>query len=269
MATPKERKDVYIRGVHTDSVQGSRPIKFKSYVLPEYFYCTVYLFDSDGKKVTKANDKNFKVWSVELLIRVTAPETLETITTTIKGASTYKAHGVVKMINTSLTSLDTENLKEFSKLGKVKPSYYKSVADNRARVMGFVITSAVQSFKYKKQKDGSHFWPPFSRVQVPESELQVLAKGVVNNTYIKKDDTFYKEVARIYKQAIAEGEKPNEVLVQVYGLGNSKTKEGRVKTIQGWTAEAYRRGLISDKDKGKVSTVKKTVRKSTPRKKGK
>ena len=254
MATPKERKDVYIRGVHTDAVQGSRPIKFKSYVIPEYFYCTVYFFDSDGKKVTKASEKNFKVWSVELLIRVTAPETLETITTTIKGASAYKGHVVV--------SMGIDPIKELSKLGKVKPSYYKSVADNRARIMGFVITSAVQSFKYKKQKDGSHFWPPFSRVEVPESELQVLAKGAVNNTYIKLDDAFYKEVARLYKQAVANGEWPNEVIKQAYGRDSTKT-------VQGWTAEAYKRGLISDKDKGKVSTVKKTARKSATRKKGK
>ena len=254
MATPKERKDVYIRGVHTDAVQGSRPIKFKSYVIPEYFYCTVYLFDSDGKKVTKANDKNFKVWSVELLIRVTAPETLETISTTIKGASAYKGHVVV--------SMGLDPIKEFSKLGKIKPSYYKSVADNRARIMGFVITSAVQSFKYKKQKDGSHYWPPFSRVEVPESELQVLAKGAVNNTYIKLDDAFYKEVARLYKQAVANGEWPNEVIKQAYGRDSTKT-------VQGWTAEAYKRGLISDRDKGKVSTVKKTARKSATRKKAK
>ena len=254
MATPKERKDVYIRGVHTDAVQGSRPIKFKSYVIPEYFYCTVYLFDSDGKKVTKANDKNFKVWSVELLIRVTAPETLETISTTIKGASAYKGHVVV--------SMGVEPIKEFSKLGKIKPSYYKSVADNRARIMGFVITSAVQSFKYKKQKDGSHYWPPFSRVEVPESELQVLAKGAVNNTYIKLDDAFYKEVARLYKQAIANGEWPNEVIKQAYGRDSTKT-------VQRWTTEAHKRGLISDRDKGKVSTVKKTARKSATRKKAK
>ena len=254
MATPKERKDVYIRGVHTDAVQGSRPIKFKSYVVPEYFYCTVYLFDSDGKKVTKANDKNFKVWSVELLIRVTAPETLETISTTIKGASAYKGHVVA--------SFGVEPVKEFSKLGKIKPSYYKSVADNRARIMGFVITTAVQSFKYKKQKDGSHFWPPFSRVEVPESELQVLAKGAVNNTYIKLDDAFYKDIARLYKQAIANGEWPNEVIKQAYGRDSTKT-------VQRWTTEAHKRGLISDKDKGKVSTVKKTARKSATRKKAK
>jgi hypothetical protein len=252
MATPKERKDVYIRGVHTDAVEGSKPIKFKSYVIPEYFYCTVYLFDSDGKKVTKANDKNFKVWSVELLIKVTAPETLETISTTIKGASAYKGHVVA--------SFGVDPIKEFSKLGKIKASYYKSIADNRARIMGFAITSAVQSFKYKKQKDGSHYWPPFSRVEVPESELQVLAKGAVNNTYIKLDDAFYKEVARLYKQAVANGEWPNEVIKQAYGRDSTKT-------VQGWTAEAYKRGLISDRDKGKVSTVKKTARKSAPRKK--
>jgi len=252
MATPKERKDVYIRGVHTDAVEGSKPIKFKSYVVPEYFYCTVYLFDSDGKKVTKANDKSFKVWSVELLIKVTEPETLETISTTIKGASAYKGHVVA--------SFGVDPIKEFSKLGKIKASYYKSVADNRARIMGFAITSAVQSFKYKKQKDGSHYWPPFSRVEVSESELQVLAKGAVNNTYIKLDDAFYKEVARLYKQAVANGEWPNEVIKQAYGRDSTKT-------VQGWTDEAYKRGLISDRDKGKVSTVKKTARKSAPRKK--
>ena len=252
MATPKERKDVYIRGVHTDAVEGSKPIKFKSYVIPEYFYCTVYLFDSDGKKVTKANDKSFKVWSVELLIKVTAPETLETISTTIKGASAYKGHVVA--------SFGVDPIKEFPKLGKIKPSYYKSVADNRARIMGFAITQAVQSFKYKKQKDGSHYWPPFSRVEVSESELQVLAKGAVNNTYIKLDDAFYKEVARLYKQAVANGEWPNEVIKQAYCRDSTKT-------VQGWTAEAYKRGLISDRDKGKVSTVKKTSRKSAPRKK--
>jgi hypothetical protein len=252
MATPKERKDVYIRGVHTDAVEGSKPIKFKSYVVPEYFYCTVYLFDSDGKKVTKANDKNFKVWSVELLIKVTTPETLETITTTIKGASAYKGHAVV--------SMGLDPIKEFSKLGKVKPSYYKSVADNRARIMGFAITSAVQSFKYKKLKDGSHSWPLFSRVQVSESDLQVLAKDVINKTYIKLDDAHYKEVARLYKQAVTNGEWPNEVIKQAYGRDSTKT-------VQGWTAEAYKRGLISDRDKGKVSTVKKTARKSAPRKK--
>ena len=246
MPTPKERKDVYLQGAFTDAVSGAKPIKFKGFVLPEYFTCTVYLFDSDGKEVTKANVKRFKVWSVELLVRVTAPETLETITTTIKGASTYKGHVVV--------SMGVDEIKELAKLQKVKPSYYKAVADNRARLMGWVITSAVQSFIYKKQKDGTHYWPPFSRVKVSEADLQLLATGAIDNTYLKKDDAFYKEVARIYKQAVADGEWPNEVLKEKF----PKEPAYSTKTVQGWTLECYERGLLSDKDKGKPTKVKKT-----------
>lgn len=253
MPTPTEKKEVFIRGVFTQAVPNSRPIKFKTYQLPEYFYCTVYLFDSDGKKVSKANENKFKVWSVEFLIRVSTPDTLETITTTIKGASTYKGHTVA--------SLGTDEIKEFSKLGKLKPSYYKSVAENRARVMGWVITSAVQSLVYKKGKDGSHGWPIGGRRVIDETELQVLATGAVNSAYLTLDDAFYKEVARIYKKAKADGEWPNEVLKQVFNRDSTKT-------VQGWTTEAYKRGYLTDKDKG-VSTVRKTARKKATERKGK
>lgn len=253
MPTPKDKKEVFIRGVFTQAVPNSRPIKFKTYQLPEYFYCTVYLFDSDGKKVNKANENKFKVWSVEFLIRVSTPDTLETIMTTIKGASVYKGHAVV--------SFGTDHIKELSKLGKVKPSYYKSVAENRARVMGWVITSAVQSLVYKKGKDGSHSWPIGARRVIDETELQVLATGVINSAYLTKDDAFYKEVARIYRKALADGEWPNEVLKQLYGRDSTKT-------VQGWTTEAYKRGYLTDKDKG-VSTVRKIARKKATERKGK
>ena len=251
--TPTEKKEVFIRGVFTQAVPNSRPIKFKTYQLPEYFYCTVYLFDSDGKKVSKANENKFKVWSVEFLIRVSTPDTLETITTTIKGASTYKGHTVA--------SLGTDEIKEFSKLGKIKPSYYKSVAENRARVMGWVITSAVQSLVYKKGKDGSHGWPIGGRRVIDETELQVIATGVINSAYLTLDDAFYKEVARIYKKAKADGEWPNEVLKQVFNRDSTKT-------VQGWHNEATKRGYLTEKDKG-VSTVRKTARKKATERKGK
>ncbi len=253
MPTPKDKKEVFIRGVFTQAVPNSRPIKFKTYQLPEYFYCTVYLFDSDGKKVNKANENKFKVWSVEFLIRVSTPDTLETIMTTIKGARVYKGHAVV--------SFGIDQIKELSKLGKVKPSYYKSVAENRARVMGWVITSAVQSLVYKKGKDGSHSWPIGARRVIDETELQVLATGVINSAYLTKDDAFYKEVARIYRKALADAEWPNEVLKQLYGRDSTKT-------VQGWTTEAYKRGYLTDKDKG-VSTVRKIARKKATERKGK
>jgi hypothetical protein len=156
--------------------------------------------------------------------------------------------------------MGVDQIKELSKLQNVKPSYYKAVADNRARLMGWAITSAVQSFIYKKRKDGAHYWPLFSRVEVSETDLQVLATGAVNNTYLKLNDAFYKEVARLYKKAVADGEWPNEVIKQAY-------QRNSTKTVQAWTAECYKRGLLTDKDKGKVSTGRKPVRK-TIRKKG-
>lgn len=253
METPKDKKDVFMRGRFTEAVPNARPIKFKSYQLPEYFYCTVYLFDSNGKKVTNATAKNFKTWSVKFLIRVSTPDTLETITTTITGASAYKGHTVA--------SFGLDEIREFSKLGKIKPSYYKTVAEYRVKFMGWVITEAVQTLVYKKAKDGGHSWPIGARREISESDLEVLATGVINKSYLTLDDAFYKEVARIYKQAKKDGEKPNEVIKQVY-------QRDSTKTVQGWTTEAYKRGYLSDKDKG-VSTVRKTARKKATERKGK
>jgi hypothetical protein len=247
--TPKEKKDLYPRGFFVDAVQGSKPIAFQEYRLPEYFIFTAYFFDNDGKKVTKDNSKNFKAWSVEFLIRVTKVETLEVISSTIKGATDFKGHTVVSF---------GRDLKEtLNKFQTVKPTYYKSLADNRARLMGYAVTSAVQSFVYKKGKDGSHLWPLFSHKEVSEKALQALAKVAVNNSYVRKDHAFFVEVARIYKEAKANGEWPNEVLKQKF----PKVPEYSTKTVQGWTNECVRLGLLTDKDKGKVSTVKKTARK--------
>jgi hypothetical protein len=242
MATDK--RNLYPRGNYVDAVQGSKPIKFQGYLLPEYFSFTIYFYDSDGKKVTKENGKDFKTWSVELLIRVTKDETLEVINTIIKGATTYKGHVVV-------TTKEPKD--DFHKFQPVKATYYKSLADNRALLMGYAVTSAVQSFVYKKGKDGSHYWPLFSRVEVSEQDLQVLAKGTINKSYVRKDFAFYQEVARIYKEAVELGEHPNNYLMQKYG--KEKT------TVQGWTKVCRDKGLLGKAEKGKVSTVRKTARK--------
>lgn len=237
-------KNLYPRGDYVDAVQGSKPIKFQGYVLPEYFSFTIYFYDSEGKKVTKENGKDFKTWSVELLIRVTKDETLEVINTIIKGATTYKGHVVV-------TTKEPKD--DFHKFQPVKATYYKSLADNRALLMGYAVTSAVQSFVHKKGKDGSHYWPLFSRVEVSEQDLQVLAKGTINKSYVRKDFAFYQEVARIYKEAVELGEHPNNYLMQKYG--KEKT------TVQGWTKVCRDKGLLGKAEKGKVSTVRKTARK--------
>lgn len=243
MATPRTRRQVYKRGDYVEAVPTSKPIKFKSYRLPEYFYYTVYLYDSDGRQVTVTNAKNFKTWSVRFLIRVTKTETLEVITSEVIGASDYKGHTIAR--------LGAEPSDKFSKLQPVKPSFYKAVADNRANLMAFAVTSAVQSLVYKKLKDGSHSWLLFKRIERTEQELQALAKDVRDQSYVRKDDAFYRNVARVYKEAVARGEWPNEVLKQVYGVASTKT-------VQGWTLKAYKDGYLTDKDKGKSSKVKKT-----------
>ena len=115
MATDK--RNLYPRDNYVDAVQGSKPIKFQGYLLPEYFSFTIYFYDSDGKKVTKENGKDFKTWSVELLIRVTKDETLEVINTIIKGATTNKGHVVV-------TTKEPKD--DFHKFQPVKETYYKS-----------------------------------------------------------------------------------------------------------------------------------------------
>lgn len=253
MSTPTERKKLFIAGVYTDAVAGANPIKFKSYLLPEYFYCSIYLFDSDGKQVTKTNAKNFKAWSIKLLVRVSVPDTLETIETTISGARSYKGHAVI--------GFGLDEIKELGKQDKIKTSYYKSVADYRPYLMAQAITSAVQTLVYKKGKSGSHNWSLFSRRDISEEELQLLATGAIDSSYITLDDAFYKKVASVYRQAKANGEFPNEVLKQVFHRDSTKT-------VQGWTRKAYERGYLTDKDKG-VSTVKKTVRKKATERKGK
>jgi len=245
MTTPKKDRALYPRSYFVDAVQGSKPIKFQTYELPEYFYFTTYFYDNDGRKVTKENATDFKTWAVELLIRVTKAETLEVINTTVKGATVHKGHVVV--------SFGKEPKDDFHKFQPVKATYYKSLADNRALLMGHAITSAVQSFVYKKGKDGSHTWPLFSRKEITEKELQVLAKGTINKSYVRKDFAFYQEVARIYKEAVELGEHPNNYLTQRYGKEKS--------TVQGWTKVCRDKGLLPKAEKGKVSTVRKTARK--------
>jgi hypothetical protein len=244
---PITKKEVYLADqVYTVAFPSAKPIAYREFVLPEYFHATAYFFDSDGVKVTKANAKDYKAWSVELLVRVKENESLEVITSTIKGARTYKGHVIV--------SFPSEPVKELDKTATVKATYYKYVADHRAKLMAFAITSAVQSFVYKKEKDGSNSWPLFSRKDISEDNLQGIAKKIINESYVKKDQAFYLEVTRLYREAVSLGEHPNNYLRDLYG----KDK----KTVQGWTTEARKRGLLEKAtEKGKVSRVRKNTRK--------
>ena len=238
-----------LRGGHafSEAIEGSKPITYKGFVVPEYWESTFYLVDNNGLPVTKTNIGSFKCWSVVLLIRTTQAETLEVIRTTINGAKSYKGHPVVSTFDPTT---------QHEKYEPVRTSFYKVLSDNRPLFLGHAITSLVQSAVYKKRKDKSHNWLLFQHNDIEEETLKTLAKTVINQAYVrKKDQSFYVEVSRLYEEAVSRGERPNLVLMQAY--------DKKLKTVQSWTTECRNRGLLAEPEEGKASQPK------TTRKKGK
>lgn len=237
-----------LRGrVYSEAIPLSKPIKYKGFIIPEYWEATFYLVDNNGLPVTKTNLDTFKSWSVVLLIRTTKAETLEVIRATVNGARDYKGH-------IALATYDPS--KQHEKYDPVRSSFYKVLNDNRPLFLGHAITAIVQEAVYRKGKDGSHNWLPMGYRDVDQETLNRLRKTVINQAYVrKKDHAFYVEVARVYEEAVMRGERPNLVLMQAYG------KE--LSTVQGWTTECRNRKLLSKPELGKASKPK------TTRKKGK
>lgn len=237
-----------LRGrVFSEAIPLSKPIKYKGFMIPEYWEATFYLVDNNGLPVTKKNIGTFKCWSVVLLIRTTKAETLEVIRATVNGGREYKGHVAVATYDPT---------KQHEKYDPVRSSFYKVLNDNRPLFLGHAITAIVQEAIYKKGKDGSHNWLLFGHKDVEEETLNRLNKTVINQAYVrKKDHAFYVEVAKVYEEAVTRGERPNLVLMQAY--------DKKLKTVQGWTTECRNRGLLSEPESGKASKPK------TTRKKGK
>ena len=231
----------------SQAIEGTKPVKYKGFIIPEYWESTFYLVDNNDLTVTKSNIGTFKCWSVDFLIRTTQVETLEVIRTTINGAKTYKGHPVVATF---------DHTSQHEKYEPVRASFYKVVSENRPLFLGYAITSILQSAVYKKRKDKSHHWLLFQQNEIAEETLQKLAKTVINQAYVrKKDQSFYVEIARLYEEAVTRGERPNLVLMQAY--------DKKIKTVQSWTTECRNRGLLAEPEDGKASQPK------TTRKKGK
>lgn len=236
-----------LRGGHafSEAIEGSKPINYKGFIIPEYWESTFYLVDNNDLPVTKSNITTFKCWSVVFLIRTTQAETLEVIRTTINGAKLYKGHPVVATYDPT---------SQHEKYEPVRASFYKVLSDNRPLFLGYAVTSIVQSAVYKRRKDKSHNWLLFQHNDVDEKTLKTLAKTVINQAYVrKKDQSFYVEVARVYEEAVSRGERPNRVLMQAY--------DKKLKTVQSWTTECRSRGLLTEPEDGKASQPKTTRKK--------
>ncbi len=239
------KRPLYDRAIFTEPYGLPKPMKYRGYLLPEYFKAHFYFFDNDNRKVTNANAKDFKTWTLELLVRVTKAETLEIVQSSILGARAHKGH-----VTFTTKAFNPDEYEP------VKAHFQIQVSENRPLLLGFAITRALQNHEYTKTKDGRHSWTLSGGREFTEEELRKLAKQATNESYTRLTHSFYKEVARLYKEAVENGESPIQTLM--VQLDKSE------KRVQAYATECRRLGLLSKTTAGKVSPV----RKPTQRKKG-
>jgi len=236
---------LFTRGtIYTEPFNDAKPVDYRGYLVPEYFTATAYVIDSLGVKITNDNFKTFKTWSVKLLLRVTKAETLEVVRSSVLGARTYKGHAVF-------------TTKQFNPAdyAPVKASYLVAVSDNRPILISYAITAALQNHKPIKSKSGGTNWTLSDGRDIDEAELQVLGKSEVNKAYVRLDYAFYLEVARIYNEALLNGEKPIKTLEKTLGKST--------KRVQAYVTycRKLKPPLIAKTTQGKSSKVKKPTTK--------
>lgn len=232
-------KELHTRQVATDLYGDIKPAKYSGYEIPKQFIATFYIIDNDNVKVTNANFKKFNTWKVKLFVRITEKETVEVVKTEIYGANVYKGH----------TVFTTKEDNPFT-YGTVQARHYTALRDNRPRLVSVAVQVALQSHKFTKKADGTYQVTVGDNVSIDGKELERINRAVTENSYDKLDDAHYRRVAEIYKQAVLNGDRPNNVLM----LELNKER----KTVQGYTKVCRDRGyLLPAKEKGKASPVKK------------
>ncbi len=236
--------DIHTRGVYTQPAHTAKPIKFKGYLVPEYFTATFYVIDNDGIKVTPANAKQFKTWTIELLLRVTKAETVDVVEIKTKGAKDYKGHIV---ITTKPDEPDTYST--------LKARHFNQLQANRVRLISVAVQVAIQTNVYKKSKSGGHAWTLGDKVEITETELNRINDEIVEFSYTKLDGTFYETFAERYRQLVTEGDKtPIKTLQNLYYPDKS------VKHVQSYATTCRKKGLLPIAKQGKNSPIRKTTK---------
>ncbi len=232
----KAQERLYDREIFTKPEGNHKPVKYRGYLIPEYFSCVAYFIDSNGYQVTQSNFETFKTWSAELLLRVTKAETVEIIRTAVLGARNYKGHNLSETFNPDHYQ-------------PVKASYLKLLSDNRPMLISYAITRAVQNHVPTRNANGTYAWTLWNGRDIPEAELQKIGKSTKNQAYVRLDYAFYQEVARLYKEAVLNKEKPIQILAQTLGKDP--------KTIQNYVfiCRSRKYKLLAKTTPGKVSKV--------------
>lgn len=236
--------DIHTRGVYTQPAHTAKPIKFKGYLVPEYFTAAFYIIDNDGIKVTSANAKQFKTWTIELLLRVTKAETVDVVEIKTLGSRTYKGH-------------DVFTTKQFdpSDYGTVQARHFNQLQENRVRLISVAVQVAIQTSVYKKTKSGGHAWTIGDKVNIKETELERINDEIVEFSYTKLDGTFYQTFAERYRQLVSEGDKtPIKTLKSLYYPDKS------AKHVQSYATTCRKKGLLPPAPEGKNSPIRKTTK---------
>jgi len=235
---------LHTRGVYTQPAHTAKPIKFKGYLLPEYFTATFYIIDNDGIKVTPTNAKQFKTWTIELLLRVTKAETVDLVEIKTLGSRTYKGHDLI-------------TTKQFdpSDYGTIQARHFNQLQANRVRLISVAVQVAIQTNVYKKHKSGGHTWTLGDKVEITETELNRINAEIVEFSYTKLDGTFYETFAERYRQLVSEGDKtPIKTLQNLYYPDKS------VKHVQSYATTCRKKKLLPPAPDGKNSPIRKTTK---------
>jgi NOL1/NOP2/fmu family ribosome biogenesis protein len=235
---------IHVRQVFAEPLGVPKPMKFKGYLIPEYISATFYVIDNDGIKVTSANAKQFKTWTIELLLRVTKAETVDVVEIKTKGAKDYKNHIV---ITTKPDEPDTYST--------LKASHFNQLQANRVRLISVAVQVAIQTSRYKKDKSGNHSWTIGDHITIKETELERINDEIVKFSYTKLDGTFYETFAERYRQLVTEGDKtPIKTLQNLYYPDKS------AKHVQSYATTCRKKGLLPKAEKGKNSPVRKPTK---------
>jgi hypothetical protein len=235
---------IHTRGVYTQPTYTAKPMKFKGYVVPEYFTATFYILDNDGIKVTPNNFKRFKTWTVELLLRVTKSETVDIVEVKTLGAKSYKGH-------------DLFTTKQFDPTGHetIQARHLNDLHHNRVRFISVAVQVAIQTSRYKKTKDGGHSWTLGDKIELAETELDRINDEIVKFSYTKLDGTFYETFAERYRKLVNEGDRtPIKTLKNLYYPDKS------AKHVQSYATTCRKKGLLPPAPQGKNSPVRKTTK---------
>lgn len=232
-------------------------MKFGDYLLPEHFTATFKIYDNDSKRVTKENASSFEFWTVELLIRISKAETVEIVQSNVLGANPKREHSI---------SFPTRPIHP-QNYSSLQSRHFTQLAKHRPLFLSHAVTNALQLLTYVETKGGGHSWNMGGQPKsFSEDELKKLGNLVENQSYVKKDQHHYEQVATRYLSLIRSGDTtPVLTLTNTYYPGKS------VKTVGEWVTECRKRKLIPKAKPGKNSPLPRTTTKKaqTTTKKGK